>query len=633
MASKLRTDVSKAYCCNPSHQYSFEEAQTGDRSTEKLVWLDQLFHGGIVLPDETEGRRAVTILLTGPPGTGKSTLAMELASRWSSKSMWPEGVLDRTPRVLYVTTEAPPNWLVANARTHGWKFKSTIAPIALRSRNVAGGQVTVMGCEASVLAKEAETSNTLQGTLKTIFSVLRRDEERDENLKLDVDALFIDSLNTFQTPQERGQAFAALSDLASSGSRVIVMVLDSSPTAKTKDVWEFASDIVIRLDRNYGRADNENYMIRTIEILKARYQVHVLGKHQLKIQEAISEEEMGRMNFSARMRAHPYRREGGVVIFPSIHYVLSRHKRTSPTENKKEDVDPSHVANLDALLGGGYPKGRCTALVGQRGGHKSHLGYREILGRIGRNFDQPKSQRRNHRQEKALIVSLRDDEGMVRQTLEKILVNTDENLRKLEPSKAMKEAKERLAKYESTDLLEIAYYPPGYITPEEFFHRLMLSTRRLKGDNAHVTLLFNSLDQLSSRFPLCAHEPIFIPGIIQMLTAEHVSSFFVTARDGASNESYGLDTMAELILDFTRRQMKWTEFLPYLKAAFGEKVDSWTGKPLSEDWQRQAVIVSIGRYAGGQAAGAEGVLEFLDAKNWLEELCPERDLYFLPPHL
>ena len=66
----------------------------------------------------------------------------------------------------------------------------------------------------------------------------------------------------------------------------------------------------------------------------------------------------------------------------------------------------------------------------------------------------------------------------------------------------MKEAKERLAKYESTDYSRLRIIP-GYITPEEFFHRLMLSAAA-KGDNAHVTLLFNSLDQLSSRFPLCA---------------------------------------------------------------------------------------------------------------------------------
>ena len=71
---------------------------------------------------------------------------------------------------------------------------------------------------------------------------------------------------------------------------------------------------MIQAGSNPRQADNEElYMIRTIEILKARYQVHVLGKHQLKIQEAISEEEMGHEFFGA-VKNHPYRREGGVVI-------------------------------------------------------------------------------------------------------------------------------------------------------------------------------------------------------------------------------------------------------------------------------------------------------------------------------
>ncbi len=58
--------------------------------------------------------------------------------------------------------------------------------------------------------------------------------------------------------------------------------------------------------------------------------------------------------------------------------------------------------------------------------------------------------------------------------------------------------------------LEILFYPPGYITPEEFFHKMFISIQRLKLSQKGITLLFNSLDQLGSRFPLCAEETIFI---------------------------------------------------------------------------------------------------------------------------
>ena len=191
---------------------------------------------------------------------------------------------------------------------------------------------------------------------------------------------------------------------------------------------------------------------------------------------------------------------------------------------------------------------------------------------------------------------------------------------------ALKEAEQRLNLVIDQDLLEIAYYPPGYITPEEFCHRLLLSIHRLKPADEHVTLLFNSLDQLSYRFPLCAKESIFIPGIISMLTAERISSFFVSVEESDPAKSYGLDTMAELILVFTRENLSWEKYTRSVTNAIGRKLSP----PTMETSEWKVVKVSVGRYAGGQAAGAEGYLELLDDNHWLRNDCKERDLYFLP---
>ena len=55
------------------------------------------------------------------------------------------------------------------------------------------------------------------------------------------------------------------------------------------------------------------------------------------------------------------------------------------------------------------PKGRCTAFIGERGGHKSHLGYLHLLNRLV-----------NHPNESCLIVSLREDEVTTKTTLQNI---------------------------------------------------------------------------------------------------------------------------------------------------------------------------------------------------------------------
>src|SRR4051794_32374046 len=90
----LKTNVSQAYWCQRTHNnpyYKFDDASWEMPPSAELhgsiAWLDNLFEGGIVLPDdphtENSQPRAITMLISGPPGSGKSVLAMELCYRWS----------------------------------------------------------------------------------------------------------------------------------------------------------------------------------------------------------------------------------------------------------------------------------------------------------------------------------------------------------------------------------------------------------------------------------------------------------------------------------------------------------------------------------------------------------------------
>ncbi len=301
------------------------------------------------------------------------------------------------------------------------------------------------------------------------------------------------------------------------------------------------------------------------------------------------------------MRSHPYRLEGGIFIFPSIHYFLSAYKRHPISDDRRV---ASAIRGLNRLLGGkkdgGYPEGRCTAFIGSRGGHKSHLGYVEILSQI------LESKKRGSQRRAGLVVSLRDDEGLTRSTMEGILKHQF-------PRKHVS-----LDSLIQDGRLEIMYYPPGYITPEEFFHRLLLSIQRLKHDGSAVSLLFNSLDQLAARFPLCARERIFIPGIVHMLTAEQVTSFFVAARDSPQPDGsvqagyYGLESMAELILEFESFPIAWGEYCTRLASegkfkepALGLQAESYPGRTL--------VGLTVVRFAGGRAAGAKGALDLVES--------------------
>ena len=90
MTTQLKTNVSQSFWCvlSKTKGVCFDEAEIsigpckntknkkskkcqGCKSCNKISWLDQLFKGGIILPESSN--KPLTVLITGPPGSGKTT--------------------------------------------------------------------------------------------------------------------------------------------------------------------------------------------------------------------------------------------------------------------------------------------------------------------------------------------------------------------------------------------------------------------------------------------------------------------------------------------------------------------------------------------------------------------------------
>ena len=408
--------------------------------------------------------------------------------------------------------------------------------------------------------------------------------------------------------------------------KIAVFVLDSSAKDHSGAVefWEYRCDIVIRLDHTHPESPDSGYYLRTIEIVKARYQKHAWGPHQLKIYEAYDSrkdrEETPKAHRERLRRAHPFRDEGGIFVYPSIHYLLSTYKRSDP--DSQPSWVPTPICSLTRMLpapgtedaGGGFPEGRCTAFLGARGGHKSHLGLMHILDRVLKA------------NECAVIVSLRDDVGLTMATMRGIIAGWDAADRgKWEGNFAQG------ADWPSdlSDRLEIMYFPPGNITPEEFVHRILLSVLRLRGNGRKVTCLFNSLDQLGPRFPLCAKEQLFMAALLQVLCAEQVTSLVVAASEHMeATHYYGLESIAELILSFNYEKLPKSA-RDRLVSVLGDgssetRSAGGSRQAAAKEWLAEAttrdfVTLKVVRQAGGQAGGARAVLELVNDRHPLRK--------------
>jgi len=269
--------------------------------------IDDILRGGFS-PD-------CLYLLTGTPGSGKTTLAMQFLMEGARAG----------ESCLYVTLSESRREIAKVARSHGWDLSGIhICELVPSEHNLsAEAQLTVFN------PSELELGETTQALIAEV--------ERHKPKRVVIDSLSELRL-VAQNPLRYRRQILALKQFFGGRECTVLMLDDCTGDAKDGQLESIAHGVVLleQLANQYGAER------RRLRVVKMRGVSFRGGYHDFAI------------------------RKGGLDVFPRL--VASEHH-----EPFAESELASGQAALDALLGGGLPMGTSTLLLGPAGTGKSTI--------------------------------------------------------------------------------------------------------------------------------------------------------------------------------------------------------------------------------------------------------------------
>lgn len=444
--------------------------------------------------------RGFNIIIAGGPGTGKTTLALELAKEISKRA----GIC------IYFATEQDVESLKHLLASFNWidnfRFEliDSIKEVdKINTDNIAEKGILILG-------------GLSKWEFKDTFSTVKNVLNHFDNLVCPRKMVIIDSLSTLRLDehdQDDEISQENKSDYLHSARGQIeriflfirkkqfigVFINEVGYKEETIKVAEYLSDILIKL--SMGKEEDE-YSIRQISIKKCRLQHIQRGFHHFLI-----------------------KRETGIEIFPSCSAILAAREGRERSIVRADSFIDIELLGFNKLLKGGILKNTITAIMGEPGTGKSLL--------LQYLFFSKDNSRNQGLQDTYLIISFKDDKDKIEKRIkERIPIYKTMN-------KALR----------SNVKIEYLCLRPGYITPGMLLAQVINLINDCKDRGERVTrVMLDDLIQIYQKYPLLSRQEMLLPTMLEIFNTENITTFLRCSTQGLREN--GIDTQLVSLCDY-----------------------------------------------------------------------------------